>query len=329
MKDLLILLCAAVLGVALLLLILRRRSRQNQITALVFLLKESRLLADWQVRLAAAKAFGVELAISNEPGPNTVMPLAAEKVQRSLPADSGTTYLINTGRRRYLLNTFNRPYMEQPEQFAVRIPDLRLRNAVASHRAWISADHFGETPVRAERREVYAALGRLLARFAGEDCLALYCPELERCNEFAPRIVEALQSGNPLAIFDEPTHAPVLDVDGDDPRIRRAVEEARQRWPEFVQAFQQRGNSNHPFIVKARFAQDDEVEFMWVSVQRLAEGNTIVGQLENSPASLTGIKEGDVVTIPLADLNDWVCEINGSMAGGFTLKIIQEMQQRP
>ena len=55
MKDVLFLLGAVLLGYVLAVLISRRRAR-GQITALVFLLKEPRPLADWQVRQAAARA---------------------------------------------------------------------------------------------------------------------------------------------------------------------------------------------------------------------------------------------------------------------------------
>ena len=80
MNLLLPLLGSLVVGIPSLAWFLSRRARHGRITALVFLLKEPRPIADWQVRQAAAKALHVELAISSEPGPNTVVPLAAEKV---------------------------------------------------------------------------------------------------------------------------------------------------------------------------------------------------------------------------------------------------------
>lgn len=326
MTNLLIVLGAIVAGIVLYLFFRRRRAAAEDapLTALVFLLTEPRKLADWQVRQAAAKALGVELVVSDQPGPNAILPVEAEKVNPALPPGAGMTWFINTGSRMFLINSFTSPYMENPEKFAEEIPDLRLRKAVGAHRAWISADLYGETPSASERAAIYKQLGQMLAPFAGDDCLALFCPELQRCNEIAPPILEMLANGNPLEIFESPTHAPIVNIDGDDPRMVAAVEEARRRWPEFVVAFRNRGGDvDEPFVIKARFAEGENEEFMWVSVQQI-EGEQITGRLDNSPAALTGVKEGDTVTVALADLNDWLYGADGKPVGGFTMKVMGE-----
>jgi uncharacterized protein YegJ (DUF2314 family) len=326
MKPVLIVL--GIIVVAVVVFVLRRISRrassgERDLTALVFLLNEPRQLADWQVRQAAARALGAELAISDKPEPNTILPVAAEKVNPALPPGAGMTYFVNTGSRMFLINSFAQPYMGNPEEFAERIVDQRLRRAVATHRAWISADLYGETPSPSERPEIYRVLGLMLAPLAADDCLAIYCPELERCNEFAPSVVEALHAGRPLELFENPTHAPIVNVDADDPKMVAAVEEARRRWPEFIAAFQVRADPESPCVVKACFTDGEQSEFMWVSVQRI-DGDQITGRLENSPASLTNVKEGDTVTVSLNDLNDWLCEIDGETVGGFTMKVMAD-----
>lgn len=306
---------------------LRRRGKSKKeqpITALVFLLKEPRKLADWQVRQVASQVFGVEFKMGDAPEPNTIFAVMPEKVQPSLPAGSGMSFIINTEARQFLINSFTRPYMAEPEKYAESITDMRLQRAVAAHQAWISADLFGKPNSPAERKRIYDQLGKMLAPFADEDCLAVYCPELERCNEYAPEVVEKLKSGSPLEIFEEPTNAPVVNISGADPRMIAAVAEARQRWPEFVAAFESRpATAESPFIIKARFSNGTSEEFMWVSVTGIS-GETISGQLENSPASLTHIKIGDTVTVPLADLNDWLCQRDKQALGGFTLKLMSD-----
>jgi hypothetical protein len=83
-----------------------------------------------------------------------------------------------------------------------------------------------------------------------------------RCNEYARRVIEALKSVRPLALFDEPTFAPIIQVNADDPRMVAAVAEARQRWPEFMAAFQARKSADQVLAIKARCAEGEEEEFM-------------------------------------------------------------------
>jgi len=204
---------------------------------------------------------------------------------------------------------------------------MRLRRAVGDHTAWNSVDLFGEPPSEEEKPEVYALLGKPLAEFAGDDCLALYSPDLGRCNEYSPAIVEALKSQPPLGIFEEPTFAPIVQVKSDDPRMVSAVEEARRRWPEFVAAFQNRSSSEQIFAVKARFTEGEDEEFMWVSVQNL-EGDCITGRLENSPAVLKSIKEGDTVAVQVEQTNDWFYGGENQSTGGFTIKVMDEVMNK-
>jgi uncharacterized protein YegJ (DUF2314 family) len=227
----------------------------------------------------------------------------------------------------FLINSVSQPYMDNPAKFAETIADKRLGRAVGRHRAWNSVDLFGEPPTEAERPEVYGLLAKLLAEFANEDCLAVFCPELNRCNEFAPSVVEALKSDKPLALFDEPTFSSVMQIDSNDQRMVAAVAEMRRRWPEFVTAFHSGQSLGKPFLVKARFIEGDREEFMWILVQKI-EGNLITGSLENSPAALKALKEHDIVTVRVEDLNDWVCKIEGETVGGFTMELFADASKR-
>jgi uncharacterized protein YegJ (DUF2314 family) len=302
---------------------LRRRARNSQppIVSLVFLMSQPRELSEERVREVVEEIFNLKLGYEMRPDTNWLV--EGGKVNASLAQPNARNYLVSANDRMFLVNSVSKPYMDEPEKFAETIADLRLRRAVGSHVAWNSVDHFGDPPNDAERGEVYTLLGKMLAEFAGDDCLAIYCPELGRCNEYAPEVLEKLRAGQPLDMFEEPTFAPIVQVSKDDPRMIAAVAEARRRWPEFAAAFQARETANEAFIVKARFADGENEEFMWVQVQKL-EGNSIIGELGNSPAALTNVKEGDIVTVPLEDLNDWLCQINGEAVGGFTMKVMKE-----
>jgi uncharacterized protein YegJ (DUF2314 family) len=226
----------------------------------------------------------------------------------------------------FMVNSLPVPYTDSPDEFAEGIADKRLRGAVAAHRAWISVVAMGETNDEASETKAYRGIARMIAELAGPDCLAIYCPELGRCNEYDQKLLETLRSPDPLALFDEPTFAPVISVDGDDPRMTAAVAEARRRWPEFAAAFEANSDQDAPFIVKAQFNEADETEFMWVSVIRI-EGETIHGVLENTPHRLRNVKQGQQVAVPLSALNDWLYVKGTDNVGGFTMKVIKEIRE--
>jgi uncharacterized protein YegJ (DUF2314 family) len=106
-----------------------------------------------------------------------------------------------------------------------------------------------------------------------------------------------------------------------------AVDEANRRWPEFVAALQNRKAPDEIFAVKARFTEGEEEEFMWVSVDRI-DGERILGRLENSPAMIKSLREGDLVTVPRENLNDWLYSSGGEPVGGFTMKVMEEIMKK-
>ena len=302
---------------------LRRRSQNSgqSIVSLVFLMSQPRELSEERVREVVEELFNLKLGYELRTDGNWLV--EAKALNPALAQPNAKNYLVRADDRMFLINSVSKPYMDDPEKFAETIADLRLRRAVGSHLAWNSVDHFGEPPEGAERGEVYGLIAKMLAEFAGDDCLAIYCPELSRCNEYAPPVLEQLRAGKALELFEEPTFAPIVQISKDDPRMVAAVAEARQRWPEFAAAFNSRAAGDEAFIIKARFSDGEHEEFMWVQVQKL-ESDSITGELGNSPASLKHVKEGEIVTVPLADLNDWLCQINGEAVGGFTMKVMKQ-----
>jgi uncharacterized protein YegJ (DUF2314 family) len=319
---------ALVLGLIVLVwLFVHRRSGRGgrPLVALVLLMKHPHVLTEPHVRQAIATAWGMELGSELEENGDWLV--QADQVNPAMGQPNAKNYLISCKGRMFLINSVNEPYMDNPEEEAKDYPDVRLRHAVGSHCAWNSVDHFGDPPSETEKPEIYAAIGRLVAEFANEDCVALYSPELGHCNEYSPDLLPILRSDKPLAVFDEPTNAPIVELDGDDPRMIAAVEQAKRRWPEFMAAFENRPSGETPFAVKARFVDGDKEEFMWISIKRI-EGDVLSGKLENSPAFVKTVREGDAVTVRAADVNDWFCEINGESVGGFTMKVMSEVHEK-
>jgi uncharacterized protein YegJ (DUF2314 family) len=112
-------------------------------------------------------------------------------------------------------------------------------------------------------------------------------------------------------------------LEEDDPKLRAAAEEARTRWPEFVEAFHSRG-ADQLFSVKAPFRDGDDVEWMWIRVSEI-EVDAVEGNLANTPVSLRNIREGDHVRTPISLVADWIYSHGKDiLGGGFSLKALSK-----
>ena len=70
--------------------------------------------------------------------------------------------------------------------------------------------------------------------------------------------------------------------------------------------------------------KDEELqtEYMWINEIGF-DGNTINGVLINQPHNLTNIQEGDVVSIELKDVCDWMIASMGKVYGAFTVNLMR------
>ncbi len=296
------------------------REEPESLVSLVFFLEEPRDVTEANLRQCVSHALQVDLNEDDEDSEFFV-------VQYSPPTADVTpieNFMVRIPQGVYSVMVSHRPYIANPSQFARdSIRDKRLRTAVERHQAWISVDLMDD---EVEDNDVaYDTIGKLIGSMAGPDCLAIYCPEIQRCNEFEPSQIETLMSGSPLQIFDEPTFEPVIEVSDDDPRMAAAEKVARDRWPEFVEAFGKASIENsEKFIVKAEFTEGSNSEFMWVTVRKII-GEQIHGILTNDPHELVDVFRGAEVKFGLERLNDWIFPaVDGTPVGGFTLDILSE-----
>lgn len=285
----------------------------TKLISIVLLLKEPKKLDLQTVRQMVLRAWGISLGQDRE---------ANEWI-----AEVGPSFGMKTRFGTYALHVAPHPYVDDQDNAADEILDLRLANIIRDHKAWYAVDlmEFGDRIPAPE--QAYPYIGQLLAELVDDNCLGVYCPETQRLNPNTPELVEKLRGPNPLADLTEPASLPVVRIDDDDPQMQAAVGEARQRWPEFLQAFNSGQGEN--FAVKAPVSSGDRTEFIWIEVTSIS-AETISGTLGNDPANLPGLQLGSTVSVPLKDLNDWVYLTGEEMHGGFTMKVLQDaMQKKP
>lgn len=220
------------------------------------------------------------------------------------------------------------PYFDDVEEVAGEIGELRLRNAVLGHRAWLSVDLLSPADADLPLEAYYPAIIRLIYELADESVRLVYRPETGQVNLWSDDVLETLLMPSGEDRFNQVQNdVPVIRVEADDEAMAEAVSEARRRWGEFEDAFRSRGEGDS-FSIKAPVTVGGETEFIWIDVDGIASG-VVFGRLGNRPVALEGLTLGSPVEIPVSDLNDWCyAPKNGEPAGLFTLKAIEEAERR-
>lgn len=297
----------------------------ENLASLVYLLSEPREADETSIRRCVSSALGIDFDIDAHSPDHFVIELNTPRTTNE--ADDGIShFMVKIPQGLFAVLVSNRPYISNPSQFAKQsIRDKRLRKAVEQHLAWISVDVMDDTSGPEAASAAYQVIGQILATLAGPDCLAIYCPEIQRCNEFDFSLIETLSSQRPLDLFSEPTFQPIVEISDSNPKMAQAVKKARQRWSEFLHSFAQSGPSDADrFIVKAEFREGSRCEYMWLSVTA-ASPTSVSGILMNDPHELMGIHRGASVTVEINRLNDWIYrDKNGEHVGGFTLDVLAE-----
>lgn len=237
-------------------------------------------------------------------------------------------YVIKHPSGMFALHNIAAPYFDENDEVADSLPELRLRQALLRHRAWLAVDLLSPTDEEMPREDFYPLIIRLIYELEDDDVLAVYRPETGQINLWSDDVIEALLMPAGHDRFNRvDSHVPVIRIADDDPAMLAAVAEARTRWPEFVEAFHAR-DTGSTFAVKAPVTRGDETEFIWITVTGL-EPDYIHGTLGNDPVALEGLRFGSTVEVPLCDLNDWcITATDGGITGLFTLKAIEAAEAR-
>ncbi len=232
-------------------------------------------------------------------------------------------FMANTGTAMFVVHNHERSYFDDVANLAERVPELRQRTIITEHRAWLSIDAMG-VEGEADIAAAYVKIARALAELADDKVLALFQPASNRLTPWEPSLETRLKSGEDLDELFAVNQSPVVQIAGDDPRMVAAVAEARQRWPEFVAAFQARQPDGN-YAAKVPITRGGNTEFIWIEVIGL-EPQYVHGKLANDPIDLGGLKLGDQVEAPIAELNDWTYRHRESdePAGLFTVRVLTE-----
>lgn len=293
-----------------------RRRKRGRLISFVALLRDPTSIDPAVLAKLAGKAWKADLGDGESEGADGFV--ACTDILNTIVHDG----------RMYLIHCFPKPYVDNPEEAAENIGDLRIRSLFAEHRAWFSCDALGidaSTPEN-EVKDWYRRLGRLFVELLDENCLLIYLPDTQSAYPINEDTEMALRSKDPIKALDDTVTLPIVEVSGDDPAMVEAVEKARKGWSKFVAAYEDQAGEN--FAIKAPVTCGDNTEFIWITVTAI-EGNQVYGELANDPGDLGRMKLGSKVSVPMSDLSDW-CYIDpdGNMKGGFTIEAVQKASRR-
>lgn len=216
------------------------------------------------------------------------------------------------------------PFFTDREAVAEQLGELRLRQAVLDHKAYISVNLLN-FPEDTDADEAARMIGKMTSALGWSPAtLAVVCPMIEQVRVWDKNLRKALRTEHPVTAMTEtpPSKVPVVPGDADDADLKAATEEARRRWPEFAQAFAGM-KPDQIFAVKAPFKDGEHTEFMWMKVLKI-EDEFLQGVIDNDPVRVKKFKRGTRIRLRIKALTDWMYTDGDQIIGAFTNKALDQ-----
>jgi uncharacterized protein YegJ (DUF2314 family) len=206
------------------------------------------------------------------------------------------------------------------EAAAAELGDAARAEAMRRHEGWMSVDLLGHRRLsEAQVSMAYREIGHAIGGMIGPEALAVYNPLNGFFEPVRDDLVAALRSDDPWPRVASPK---TWETNPDRAEaLKAASTKARDRWPEFVAAWQAR-DEGQIFFVKYRIRSDERSEYVWVRVHAL-DRNGLDGELMEKLVLVDGPRKGSVVHITAPDVQDWLYNDGRILHGGWTEEVLQ------
>jgi len=203
----------------------RIRKKEAPLISVVLLLRTPIRLTDELLHATIARAWGRGVRTEQNEHVVNKPPICFIKFESII-------LLVNNVAKPYVTEEYKREHASQ------EFREKRQLKAVVEHRAFFTVDLMHpENPGRQVKQDCYRRMRSLAAEFVDDNCMAVSLPETGHLRPYDAELKRALQSDDPLAALDRWEQVPVIMLEEEDGRLTAATEEARNRWPEFAQAF--------------------------------------------------------------------------------------------
>ncbi|WP_170172676.1 YegJ family protein [Hymenobacter rigui] len=114
----------------------------------------------------------------------------------------------------------------------------------------------------------------------------------------------------------------------DDPEMAEAIRQSRETVNQFLTALASGDTTAYNFGVKAAFPIPDGTnEHIWLTDIR-ANGDSIIGVIDNQPDVITAVKFGQQVAIHKDSITDWNYTKNGKLIGGYSIRLMRRRMSK-
>jgi uncharacterized protein YegJ (DUF2314 family) len=237
----------------------------------------------------------------------------------------GPGFIIRTKTAQYMMIVAEKPYLKV--ETIEEVEELRLKNMLNDHQAWISVDLLiGDEPLSetAKARE-WKRVASLAAELLNDNTVGVILPEPNVIVVRNDGTAELLRQKDPVKALRESLDVAVVGTSDDDPEMKQAVDDARKSWPAFVKAFEAKAEGTENFGVKFPFDAPDNKEFMWIEVTSV-DDTFVHGKLANDPVWVKDLKLGSKVRKKVSEVADWMYIRDGEIVGGYSVKVLMKRQ---
>lgn len=119
-----------------------------------------------------------------------------------------------------------------------------------------------------------------------------------------------------------PGAAQITSVPTADQAINAAIAKAKATLPRFFERLAKPQPGDEGFAVKIRYTtRRGDGEHIWAT-DVVRSGDTVTATISNQPRDIPNLRHGQRVTVPIAQLTDWMFRRNGKIHGGATIRAL-------
>lgn len=246
--------------------------------------------------------------------------LTAREVEQALASIDSTSLVAAEGDHWIFIPDLFIEILQVPEPFRPKETwtdvngDPVLRDALLAHRAFVSIAMEDSAP-DAEIESTRKTIWKLAAKFANEDTLVMWDEASDLMSLPTPDFMASLSAAH-AHTFELVTWDTICPHGGDDEQIAAAVALAQERFPALRLALEI-GEVDSAIARTSFTDRNGSVEHLWFDVVSVGE-DVVSGFLSSEPQILLELAVGSEVTVPIAQISDWMyVTADGRTVGGF------------